>query len=159
MMERWWIYVSSDDEFDLDLSNFEANQKQAYLGLDAPDREEIGGVEAPWADERSFEQLYSPEVLWKARLLLAGMKVAPITDDELRPAREHKKWSVDGSQPYVVQILESEGMDVPWALCSCPNGEARGGRPSCYHTAAVLALILDKDLSDVPEPVKKKRST
>lgn len=32
---------------------------------------------------------------------------------------------------------------LPFVSCSCPNGVNRGGRPQCYHTAAVLLIIQD----------------
>ena len=30
---------------------------------------------------------------------------------------------------------------IPFVSCTCPNGLNRGGRPSCYHTAAVLLML------------------
>jgi hypothetical protein len=142
-------------EFDLDLTNFEGARKEAYLGIEEPDEREkqLQGEEfeaqRPWDDDARFEDLYSPESIWKAKLLIQSEAIEKIRETT---------YTVAGSKPYVVQILDG-GADqpVPWATCSCPNGTARGGRPSCYHTAAVLATILEKDLSDVVEPPKTKR--
>lgn len=136
----------SDDGFiDLDLSNFEQRQRERFdAGDAAEDAEQWEETTAPWDDQRGFEDLYSPETLWKARLLLDS--------DAVSKAREDK-YFVNGSQLYTVTIMESS-LPVPWALCDCPNGTARGGRPSCYHTAAVLALKLGVDLSGYDKPRK-----
>lgn len=152
--------MTKSDEDDgwvgIDLSNFEANSRRAYAeqtGQEPVSREDFQkeylgewvNEDAPWDDQRDFEDLYSAETLWKARELIDGGRIHP---------EGHNKWVVEGSQPYIVNRLESEGMSVPWVVCSCPNGQARGGRPSCYHTAAVLALSLGIDLSHVEKPRK-----
>lgn len=134
----------SDFEFELDLSNFEANQKERY-DAQGPEPEVIEAP--PWDDHRSFEDLYGEDSLWKAGQLVKAGKVEDLHGDQ-------RVWSVEGSQPYVVRIMESEGLEVPWATCDCPNGAARGGRPSCYHTAAVLSLLLGIDLTGRPKPAK-----
>jgi hypothetical protein len=138
-----------DGEFELDLTNFEERQKQRYaqagvdLDADAPD-DEVEVQRSPWEDERSFDELYSAETIWKARSL--------ILDHRVEKTHE-KRYIVQGSQPYVVNLLEGD-QDVPWAVCSCPNGEKRGGRPSCYHSAAVLATVLNIDLTPRERPKK-----
>lgn len=141
-----------DEDFDLDLTNFEANHSIDHA-LYAPSDEEREQPEipsqGPWDDQRPFDQLYGDESLWKAWLLIKADKVEEIKEG---------MWSVQGSQPYTVHILPSEGMPVPWATCNCPNGDARGGRPNCYHTAAVLSKILEIDLSETPKPEKKRPS-
>jgi hypothetical protein len=139
-----------DFEFDIDLSSFEGRQKARYEEASAePDVADEIAADQPWADEASYEDLYSVESIWKARLLNEGGYVEKVSD---------ALYTVAGSQQYAVHILEG-GADqpVPWATCSCPNGQARGGRPSCYHTAAVLAKILDKDLSSYEKPPKARR--
>jgi hypothetical protein len=40
--------------------------------------------------------------------------------------------------------------DVPLVSCSCPNGMNRGGRPQCYHTAAVLLLLEEGKADEAP---------
>ncbi|QGZ16795.1 hypothetical protein PBI_DEWDROP_148 [Microbacterium phage Dewdrop] len=45
---------------------------------------------------------------------------------------------VDGKR---VIVPEADGM--PFLSCTCPNGMNRGGRPQCYHTAAVLLILRD----------------
>lgn len=143
--------MAEEGDFYIDLTNFgsvpavddsrwqdfEVRQRR----LD--DEEEL--TTPAWDDERDFEDLYSAETLWKARLLLESKRV-----EEINP----RQYSVEGSQPYVVDVMPDAGMPVPWAVCSCPNGTARGGRPSCYHTAAVLALLLGIDLSRYEKPTK-----
>jgi len=50
---------------------------------------------------------------------------------------------VKGSERYRVQ---TDG--ETWITCTCPNGMARS-RPNCYHTAAVLMFIQDKEDASV----------
>ena len=59
-------------------------------------------------------------------------------------------------QHLAFKVGSEEELQVPWYTCNCPNGSARGGRPSCYHTAAVAALDLGIDLSGVTKPEKKR---
>lgn len=144
-----------DDELEIDLTGFNlVDRYQSYLGLDAPDREERGDLDeeqvAPaWDDHRHLEDLYSEESLYKAGNLVADGYVTKVND---------ATYVVQGSQPYTVRILRSDDDTlVPWAICDCPNGVARGGRPSCYHTAAVLSLVTETDLTGRPKPVKTGR--
>jgi uncharacterized Zn finger protein len=144
--------MARDDEFVIDLSNFEGRHAAAYaeaLGETDTSWNEDVEVDQPWDDDRDFDSLYSPESIWKARLLIQDGYVEKIADG---------KYTVSGSQQYLVHLLEG-GADqpVPWATCSCPNGTARGGRPSCYHTAAVLAEVIGKDLSGYEKPAKVGR--
>lgn len=46
-------------------------------------------------------------------------------------------FKVEGANTYRVQLYPGAGM-----TCTCPNGMARGGQPSCYHTAAVLYAMI-----------------
>lgn len=39
---------------------------------------------------------------------------------------------------------------LPFVRCDCPNGENRTGRPTCYHSAAVI-ILLTEDPEDIPE--------
>ena len=132
-----------NDEFEIDLSNFEAGQKKRFA--DQVESDEIVATR-PWDDDRAFEDLYSEESIWKASLLIKDGRVEKIRDN---------LYSVAGSTHYNVSLIDGDNA-VPWALCTCPNGEARGGRPSCYHTAAVLALRMGLDLSGLVEPQKRK---
>lgn len=74
--------------------------------------------------------------------------------DLVKPDPEHPgifKAPGSGGTMYRLQVTESGGptgdVDLPFVTCSCPNGMARGGRPSCYHSAAVL-LYLEKQARD-----------
>lgn len=149
--------MAGNDEFDIDLTNFPFDEPgeslEDVLPADsaAEHLKDAPVLDAPsWDDDRRFEDLYSDEVLWKAWLLIKGNHVE--VDES-----SQNSWIVMGSQPYVVRKVESEGLQVPWVTCTCPNGDARGGRPNCYHTAAVLSIILGIDLSGTPEPQRRKR--
>jgi hypothetical protein len=137
----------TDDSFDLDLTNFEANHRWDEVHAD----DEGFFESAPWNDERGLKDLYTPQTLWKAKQLL-------LTDSHPEePAVEaiaDRKWEVSGSERYIVFQLEGPESGTPWLTCDCPNGLARGGRPSCYHTAAVMMLILGTDLTTITEPKK-----
>lgn len=164
-----------DDDFVLDLTNYDAEQaskivseakslgdlegwehfeadqqRRAYEGEHHPGASTSGEQQAPaWDDQRGFWELWSEESIWKGKLLLDSERVHA---DETGTS-----WSVEGSELYRVHKLGSEEeLQVPWYTCNCPNGSARGGRPSCYHTAAVAALDLGIDLSGVTKPEKKR---
>lgn len=95
----------------------------------------------------TLEDLYSDNVLAKGRKLLESGKVVQDAD---RPS----VFEVRGSRPYTVTHIETTPDDedgnpqddqgIAWLACTCPNGSARGARPNCYHTAAVLLFIRDK---------------
>lgn len=94
----------------------------------------------------TLEDLYSDNVLAKGRKLLESGKVVQDAD---RPS----VFEVRGSRPYTVTHIETTPDDedgnpqddqgIAWLACTCPNGSARGARPNCYHTAAVLLFIRD----------------
>lgn len=167
----------SAEEFDIDLTNYDAEQakkivssakslgdlegwegfeaeqqRKAYEGEHHPGAEHSREEQAPaWDDQRGFWELWSEESIWKAKLLLDSERVQPL--------RTPNGWTVEGSELYTVRKLGSEEvLEVPWYTCNCPNGSARGGRPSCYHTAAVAALDLAIDLSGVTKPEKRRPS-
>jgi hypothetical protein len=167
--------MSADEEFDIDLTNYDAEQaakivstakslgdlegwegfeadqqRRAYEGESHPGAEHSVETQAPaWDDQRGFWELWSEESIWKGKLLLDGERV--------HPNPSGTSWAVEGSELYSVHKLGSEEvLEVPWYTCNCPNGSARGGRPSCYHTAAVAALDLGIDLSEVTKPEKKR---
>ncbi len=150
--------MAGDDEFEIDLTNFggsqdwsdfEKRQKEAYEGEHHPGVESSDEeIAPPWDDQRSFEDLWSEESIWKASLLLKSDRVH---------VEGPNHWVVEGSEIYQVHRLGSEEiLEVPWYTCTCPNGAARGGRPSCYHTAAVAALDLGIDISGAVKPEKKR---
>lgn len=141
---------NGDFELEIDLSNFEGKIKESYLEHGETSGDDLE-VAAPWDDRYSFWELYSEETLWKAKLLIEANRVEKLKNSA-------GAWSVEGSQHYLVHQLESGDMPVPWLTCSCPNGEARGGRPSCYHCCAVHMLILNIDLSGITKPEKKRPS-
>lgn len=39
---------------------------------------------------------------------------------------------------------------LPFVSCTCPNGMNRGGRPQCYHSAAVLIILRDGTQDEHP---------
>lgn len=96
--------------------------------------------------ELTIEDHYNDKVLIKARRLVAQGKVE---QDEQAP---NVYW-VQGSTRYRVQVaepvLDDDGQPIDegfeWLSCTCPNGSARGGRPNCYHTAAVLLTRRDAE--------------
>lgn len=86
----------------------------------------------------SIESHYSNVTLIKANRLIKQERVEQV--DELL-------FKVKGSQEYQVHLVplghDEDGFPIdnggmPFVTCSCPNGSARGGRPNCYHSAAVL---------------------
>lgn len=40
-----------------------------------------------------------------------------------------------------IDQIKEDFTRVPLMSCTCPNGMNRGGRPQCYHTAAVLLIL------------------
>lgn len=84
----------------------------------------------------SMRALYSDKVLEKAEELVDGDALA--RDDVYDTV-----WWVEGaSRVYRVQVVEGSDDDgLPFVLCDCPNGARKGGRPTCYHSAAVLMKI------------------
>lgn len=89
---------------------------------------------ADWED--LLVNLYSDAVLEKAEELVRAGDA--IERDEMY---DSVYW-VQGSQPgsvYRVQVIEESDEDgIPFVMCGCPNGTRLGGRPTCYHSAAVL---------------------
>jgi hypothetical protein len=94
----------------------------------------------------------TPNILKKAEALLDE-------PDGVEQDTDHTDvWWVQGSgtKVYRVQVTEEFDEDevteeilierppetgLAWVTCTCPNGMARGGRPTCYHTAAVLMAL------------------
>lgn len=112
----------------------------------------------------TLASVYSDKVLSKAELLAAN-KVAVQRD-----AEDESVWWVKGSggSKYRVQVLTNfedkeieQGLDIlPLVSCSCPNGQNRGGRPSCYHSASVLIVLENRtadehDVMEDPNPLNE----
>ncbi|MET0886197.1 MAG: hypothetical protein ABWX92_07075 [Mycetocola sp.] len=119
----------------------------------------------------TLENTYSEGVLKKAR------KLAATEGAVFRNEEDENEWLVAGSggnfyhveilplvveqedsDTYTDEELEFLGLsatpesidiidDLPWVRCECPNGSHRGGRPSCYHSAAVI-ITLQKEADD-----------
>lgn len=98
----------------------------------------------------TIETAYSAAIVKKAEALVSEGVVN-------RAEGSTDLWEVPGStgRLYVVQVVPAFDPDadeddedlkhaLPWMSCTCPNGANRGGRPSCYHTAAV-ALVLEQE--------------
>lgn len=95
----------------------------------------------------TVETAYSASVLKKAQALIDDGVVT-------RAEGEEDVWEIPGStgRLYVVRVVDAFDPDepdadpnvLPWMSCTCPNGANRGGRPACYHTAAV-ALVLQEE--------------
>lgn len=132
--------ADSDGEIEIDLSNFEAKQQERFDKQGAIEEAAEGRLDLSWAN-KEFKDLYTPEVLWKARQLVEQGKL-----EELKDGR----WLVQGSTEYLVGFVDIEDLDVPWPTCTCPNGTNRANRPTCYHSAAVLMKVLDMDLEQFP---------
>lgn len=80
---------------------------------------------------------FSPQVYRKALGLVRQDKgVVP-------DARHRGVFHVKGSDSYRVQILSST-----MATCSCANGKAKGGEPSCYHVLAVRLFMEGASLDE-----------
>lgn len=110
-------------------------------------------------DDFDINEFYSQPILIKAHRLVKADKVEV---DSERVGVFH----VAGSRRYSLQVIPpADGDVIPWVTCDCPNGLARGGRPSCYHSAAVLLFlgaqaeeIFDEtpSFSDLLEEVRKR---
>lgn len=100
-------------------------------------------IEVPpfWEADKEIHELYSPDSLDKAFKLIRNNKVK----DAGRPGL----YQVEGSDLYVCAIVEIPDSKVPGVTCTCPNGSNRTGRPTCYHSAAVLMVHTDTSPGDV----------
>lgn len=110
------------------------------------DSEYVSEAEARSADYRRREELselYTAVTLSRASALERqsdGLRMDP--DDP-----DGRTFHVTGStgNEYIVQLIDTlaEEDDVfPWVMCSCPNGQNKGGQPRCFHSAAVLLRYL-----------------
>lgn len=90
----------------------------------------------PWAEleANDFYELFSAGSIDKARQLIKDKRVEEFKEDW---------WTVRGSEAYTVQIIPNPYNGVPWTTCTCPNGQNRSSRPTCYHSAAVLMRVLN----------------
>ena len=121
-------------------------------------------MSAPKPTDRELQQAsalidewYSGPVLSKARGLINQDRVHQ--DPEATDV-----FSVRGSTRYRVQVIEEFDEDavvkktpeqiaqaIPFVSCSCPNGNAKGGRPTCYHSAAVILTLMLQQPEQEPE--------
>ena len=118
----------------------------------------------------TIESVYKDATIRKAEGLLANKYAVQ------RDAQDPMVWWVKGSagKKYRVQVIVafdedqvSEGTPDRWVdgqlvegvkpetgleyvSCTCPNGMNRGGRPTCYHTAAVLIILRDGKADEHP---------
>jgi hypothetical protein len=110
--------------------------------------------------------VYKDHILDKARELVDTERAVQ------QDASDTSVWWVKGSQgsKYRCQILQpydpdadpdeapttaqlsaqNDKADIPLLSCTCPNGMNRGGRPTCYHTAAVLLMLGDMEAGREP---------
>lgn len=89
---------------------------------------------------------YSPPIIAKAHKIYRDGLVA-------RDPERSEVWWCRGSgggsyRLTVVQLAPEEGeeQELPYVVCSCPNGTKRGGQPSCYHSAAVIIALSQEPL-------------
>ena len=96
----------------------------------------------------TLENIYTDATLRKGESLAANLHAVQ------RDAQDESIWWVKGStgSKYRVQLYDDpeHGGGVPMLTCSCPNGMHRGGRPTCYHTAAVLIILRDGKVDEHP---------
>lgn len=89
-----------------------------------------------------IERNYSETIAAKGQKLLEQDE--GVTADE----EASMVWWVLGSnrRKYRVQLVAG-----PSFTCTCPNGQAKGGEPTCYHTAAVAHLLLQREEAGLTE--------
>ena len=93
------------------------------------------------------------EIHFSERVLASAREV---TDAGGVREEGHGIWrvrSLNRDKTYRVQIMTDDEGRVIYAPCTCPNGRAQGGQPTCYHCASVLAAI-----SHIELPVPKEKS-
>lgn len=131
--------MSGEEEQVVELDFTNIDRVGQYMQSDA--EEEAGEFELPiWhQSDEDMDELYSVESLTKAVDLVRGEKVKPMLGRE-------GIYEVVGSDLYVCHIIELEGSKVPGITCTCPNGQNRAGRPTCYHSAAVLLVHTGADV-------------
>lgn len=69
------------------------------------------------------------------------------TDLDVRVLTETQRDSQNNAPYRTTDQIREDLMSPPLLSCTCPNGRNRGGRPSCYHSAAVM-LILESGEAD-----------
>lgn len=86
---------------------------------------------------------YSPTSWDKGTFLVEGGLIRQDEDNDLlfwvTNEREDTTYRVQLIPPPDLDLI-----DIPWMSCDCPNGQHLGGRPRCYHTAAVFQLLLEE---------------
>lgn len=103
--------------------------------------DEDGDFELPaWHEtEDDMDELYGIESLTKAVDLVRAGKVHAVEGrDDL--------YEVHGSELYACRIIEISESKVPGITCTCPNGQNRSGRPTCYHSAAAILVHTETDI-------------
>lgn len=125
--------MPDNDDIEIDLTNV----PDRYAEHLRPDPDEIE-IPPYWESEKDIDELYSSESLGKAFKLVRSSKV----ESAGRPGL----YQVHGSELYVCTVIELEGSKTPGITCTCPNGSNRSGRPTCYHTAAVLMVHTERDI-------------
>lgn len=74
------------------------------------------------------------------------VQVLQITSEEELERRVQIEQERDAHSGVAVrssEFIRAGFEQVPLMSCTCPNGMNRGGRPQCYHTAAVLLILRD----------------
>jgi uncharacterized Zn finger protein len=79
---------------------------------------------------------WSAESIYKAERLVADGKVSV-------DVRHPQVFWVQGSAPHKYRV-QTDGKT--WLTCTCPNGQ-RTSRPSCYHSAAALMVLVQGESS------------
>lgn len=81
------------------------------------------------------------------------VQVILATDEEALErmvAMEEQRATYNNEPVRTVEQIREDLDSLPLLSCTCPNGRNRGGRPTCYHTAAVMLILLDGEAGEHP---------
>lgn len=78
--------------------------------------------------------------------------IDPGDEDEMsrRVLVEQQRDALSGNTYRTEEQVRRDLEGLPLVSCTCPNGQNRGGRPNCYHSAAVLLILEDGTQLDHP---------
>jgi uncharacterized Zn finger protein len=122
-----------------------AEDDGAALELDLRDFHDPGDTTDDRTAYERLDDLLAPfgeEPVDKARDLVENGRVTFLKREE-----SDVFYQVFGSRLYVVDLTVGEGGGDTYAQCTCPNGDARAGDVTCYHSIAarVIEAGLDKE--------------
>lgn len=133
-----------EGELILDFTNIDRIGQ--HLKQDRPDSADELDLPDWFETKKDLSELYAEASLTKALKLVRNGRV--------KPAGRPGLYDVSGSEPYVCNVIEFGDSDsVPGITCTCPNGSNRSGRPTCYHSAAVLMVHTEADLNKIEKEI------